>query len=361
MARQRTWILTTALVLAAGCGTTAPAVDVREAHLARLPAEATTLAQLDMTRILDAQNVENWMSLMARMHEGAPDTACVAPLLARVGTVTHVMLPGTPAHGPDTLALLSGDLTAADLAACAAKLMGDPAAGLPVPSAEGVYVLRAHREEMFLADLTGGGVALGTEAGIAVALASQPPATLLSGDPLLARLRGLLPAGADVDFYLLEPMGQDEMQVDAAAASLRRGATDRYEFVLLAGSADNATTLSFMAMGLPLIVAQMQAMMEQAVAAPDTPPIHLEVFAKANPVLDGLRNALGNAQVTVEGDAVRIVLDVDPAVVGPTDLLFVAGMMLFTRGADVPETGPSDPPPAVVVPPEAPTDEAAAP
>ena len=352
MTRKRTMILTTALALAAGCGTTVPAVDVREAHMARLPAEATTLAQLDMPRILDPQNVESWMSLMASMHEGSPDMACVGPLLARAGTLTHVMLPGTPTHGPDALVLVSGDLNAADLAACAAKVMGDPAARPPAPSAEGVYLIQAHREEMFLTDLPGGGVALGTEAGIAVALAPQPPAELLSAGPLLARLRGLLPAGADVDFYLLEPMGQDEMQVEAAAASLRRGATDRYEFVLLAGSADNATTLSFMAMGLPLLVAQMQAMMEQAVAAPDAPPVHLEIFARANPVLDGVRDALGNAQVTVEGDAVRIVLDVDPAVVGPTDLLFVAGMMLYMRGAHGPEMGQADMPPGDVVPPE---------
>ena len=348
MTRNATWILTTALALT-GCPSTPPAVDARAAHLAVLPATADSLAQLDVPRIIDLQAVDGWLSLLARAGDHPGDASCVGPLLARAGTVTHITLPGAGEHHEEGLALISGDLKAADVAACGAALMGSAP---PAAAADGSYTMEAHGDEAILIDLPGGGVAMGTAGGIAIARATQPPAALLATNPLLVRLRTLLPPGGDVDFYLLAPLGNDEIRVEAAAASLHRGTTDRYEFVLLAGSEDAANTLSMMAMGLPILIAQMQAMMEQAVAQPDSPAVNREIAAKADPVLNAVREALGNAQVTVEGDAVRVVLDIDPAAVGPTDLLFVAGMMMGMRKSAGPETGPVDVPAIKAVPPE---------
>ncbi|MBI5501532.1 MAG: hypothetical protein HY907_14900 [Deltaproteobacteria bacterium] len=357
MTRNAIWILTAALALA-GCPSTPPAVDARAAHLAVVPDTADSLAQLDVPRIIDMTAAAGWLSLLARIEDHAVDAACVGPLLARAGTVTHVTIPGEGDHHEEGLALISGDLKAADVAACAAALMGSES---PTPAADGSYTIAAHGDEAILIDLPGGGVAMGTAGGIALARAAQPPAAPRAASPLLARLRSLLPPGGDVDFYMLAPQGHDEMQVQAAAASLRRGTTDRYEFVLLAGSEDAANTLSLMAMGLPLLIAQMQAMMEQAVAEPDAPAINREIAAKANPVLDAVREALGNAQITVENDAVRIVLDLDPAIVGPTDLLFVAGMMVGMRSTRGEEPGAVEVPAVEAVPPETVAPEAATP
>ncbi|MBI5488034.1 MAG: hypothetical protein HY905_11930 [Deltaproteobacteria bacterium] len=348
MTRNATWILATALALA-GCPSTPPAVDARAAQLAVVPDTADSLAQLDVPRIIDQQAAGGWLALLGRIEDHAVDASCVGPLLARAGTVTHITLPGAGEHQEEGLALISGDIKAADLAACGAALMGGAP---PTPGADGSYTIEAHGDQAILIDLPGGGVAMGTAGGIALARATQPPAAPLSANPLLVRLRTLLPPGGEVDFYLLAPMGHDEIQVEAAAASLRRGTTDRYEFVLLAGSEDAASTLSMMAMGLPILIAQMQAMMEQAVSEPDAPEINREIAAKAGPVLDAVREALGDAQVTVEGDAVRVVLDLDPAVVGPTDLLFVAGMMVGMRKSEGPATGPVDVPAVESVPPE---------
>jgi hypothetical protein len=331
------------LALGLGCAAAAPSVDVREAQLARVPANAGFVAQADLPAVVDPQDVEHWLGWMTRLRpDSGADTSCVSLLLARATILTDVMLPGTPQTGEDAMVLVSGDLTAADIAACAAKVMGGPQAAPPAPSADGVFTLGDEQDEAMLADLPGLGVLIGTPAGFAAARAAAPEGGPVAGNPVLVKLRSLLEAGGVVEAFLLQPMGSEEIGVQGAGLSLHRGANDRYEAVLLAGGADAANALSLLVMGLPLMIAQAEAMMNEMANSPEALPMHGEMFAEVQPILAAVREALGNAQVTVENDIVRVVFELDPAKANPTELLMTAGMMLFTGRAMPPDDFPAD-------------------
>jgi hypothetical protein len=358
MSRRGTLVLGVFLVLGLGCAAAAPGIDVRAAQLARVPANAEFVAQADLAKVIDAQDVEHWLGWMARLQpEAAPDTSCVTPLLARTTMLTDVMLPGTPQTGEDAVVLLSGEVTAADIAACAAKVMGGPTATPPAPSADGVYTLGDEHDEAMLADLPGVGVVIGTPAGFAAARAAAPAGGPVAANPLMARLRALVPAGGDLEAFLLKAMGSEGISVLGGGIGLTRGTADRYEAVLLAADADAANAISLLVMGLPLLIAQGESQMSMMATAPEAAPVAGEMFAEVQPILAAAREALADAQVTVENDVVRVVFQLDPAKAGPTELLMVGGMMLFGMRA-MPAEGPAGPvlsdpveAPAVVEPP----------
>jgi hypothetical protein len=328
------------LIVLAGCGTTAPAVDVREAHLARVPPTSEFVAQLDVNKVIDPVAFERWMGMMAQMEEHPADTACVLPLLQRAGTLTDVMVPGAGPGDEDVMVLVSGGLTAADIAACGAKVMGGSQASPPAPSTDGVYAMGSGHDQALIADIPGGGVVIGTTAGLALGRAAEPAGETIVATPQFARLRNLLGAPGDAELYVLKTMGDEGITVNGAALSLRRGVIDRYEAVAIASSPDSAAAISVLVMALPLLIAELEAELDMMAAAPETSPERAGMLAEVKPLLVAARAALADAQVTAENDLVRVIVEVDPAKLGPTDLMLVGGMLLYARSAAAPPVEP---------------------
>ena len=321
----------------AGCGTTAPAVDVREAQLESVPPTSEFVAQLDVNKVIDPASFERWMGMMAQMEEHPADTGCILPLLQRAGTLTDAMLPGAGPGDEDVMVLISGGVTAADIAACGAKVMGGPQATPPAPSVDGVYAMGEGHDQALIADIPGGGVVIGTPAGLALGRAPDPAGETIVATAQFTRLRNLLGAPADAEVYVLKTIGDEGISVTGAALSLRRGVTDRYEAVAIAATPDSAAAISVLVMGLPLLIAELEAKLDMQAAAPDVPPQHTAMLNEVKPLLEAAREALAEAQVTTENDLVRVIVEVDPAKLGPTDLMLVGGMMLFTgRAAAMP-------------------------
>ncbi len=320
------------LIAAAGCGPTAAAVDVREAHLAHVPPTSEFVVQLDVNKVIDPAAFERWMGMMAQMEEHPADTACVLPLLQRAGTLTDAMMPGAGPGDDDVMVLVSGGLTAADIAACGAKVMGGPQATPPAPSPDGVYAMGEEPEQALIGDLPGGGVVIGTTAGFALGRSSDPAGETIVATPQFTRLRNLLGAPGDAELYLLKAIGDEGISVTGAALSLRRGVTDRYEAVAIAASPDSAAAISVLIMSLPLLIAELEAKLDMMAAAPDVSAERTAMLNEVKPRLEAAREALAEAQVTTENDLVRVIVEVDPAKLGPTDLMLIGGMMVFARG-----------------------------
>lgn len=339
-----------AAVFSTGCpattATATPPADLRAAHLAQVPAAAEFVGQADLSRVLDGAVLERWLRWLLPLQERPVDPACALALLGRTRQITEAVLPGT---GPDeeVMLLLSGELTAAEVAACAASLMGRE---VPAPNAEGVYEFAVDHEAMLVADLAIGGVGIGTPAGLAQARGPAP-----AGDASLAasssyqRLRSLLGAGPfDLDAYSTMPLRGDGFGADGIGVTLRRGTPDRYEVAVLAGNADSANAIAMFVATLPLLIAGIEAEMQAAAGEQDTDPaLPAEAMTEALGVVAAVREALTAARTTVEGDVVRVVLEVDPARACPAQVLLVGGMLLFvSRG------GEAAPPPPAPIPPE---------
>jgi hypothetical protein len=110
--------------------------------------------------------------------------------------------------------------------------------------------------------------------------------------------------------------------------------------VAIAASPDSAAAISVLVMALPLLIAELEAKLDMMAAAPETSPERAGMLAEVKPLLVAARAALADAQVTAENDLVRVIVEVDPTKLGPTDLMLVGGMMLFARGAEAPPVEP---------------------
>jgi hypothetical protein len=92
-------------------------------------------------------------------------------------------------------------------------------------------------------------------------------------------------------------------------------------------------------MGLPLLIAELEAKLDMMAAGPETSVERTAMLNEVKPLLEAAREALAEAQVTTEDDLVRVIVEVDPAKLGPTDLMLVGGMV-FMRGAGAPPEVP---------------------
>jgi hypothetical protein len=335
----------------AGCPSTpvAPPVDVRAVHLAQVPAELEFVAQGDLSRVLDTGTVERWVGWMLQIESITVDPACAIALLGRAEVFTEAVLPGA-GRDEDAMVLVSGDLTAADVAACAAQLLGRE---VPAPDAEGAYDFSLGDESMLVADFpAAGGVVIATPAGLALARGPAPAAeAALVGAPLYQRLRSLLGAGPfDLDAYVTMAMESDGFGAEGVGLTLQRGTADRYEIAILAGDADSANAIAMFAASLPLVLAGIEAQLGAMAEAPEELPLAGAALTESIGVVAAVREALTAAQTTVEGDVVRVVLELDPAKASPAQLLVVSGMMLMMRGTAGGDTGVQPPPPVERLP-----------
>jgi hypothetical protein len=283
--------------------------------------------------VLPIEDVERMLAMSRTMGQETGDTACIGDLLRAAGVLTWAGLGEGDDFGEEAAVLIAGDLRAADLAACITTVV--PALGPgapPTPDAQGRYAIGRGGEVAVLADLPGGGVVAGTPAAVDAVLAADPAAGTIADAPLLARLRTLLGGGGgDVEAYLLRAMSEEAISVSAAGFTLRRGAADRYEIVLVTPSPDDAGILSLIAAGAPLAVARFEAeLAERGEDLAGSPPG--DVIVQVLPKLAAIREALDVAQITAEGDVVRAVVEIDPTLASPGDLLTVLGMLVYSFG-----------------------------
>ena len=346
-----------AALAAAGCPatttttTTPPPVDVRAVQLAQVPDETEFVVQADLARVVEPAVIERWIGRMLQLGRADLDPACAIALLARAQILTGAML-RVDALDEEAMLLVSGDLAAADVAACVAQLLG---AEPPQPSAEGVYEFSSRREQMQIADLATGGVVLASPAALPLARGPAPAAEAsLVGAPAYQQLRALLGAGPnDLEAYMTRPTALGDFGFQGAGVVLQRGTADRYEVVILAGDADGANAIAMFVATLPLLIAGFEAQLDAAAETAADPPLAAETMAEARGVVAAVREALTVAQTTVEGDAVRVVLELDPSRASPVQLLVVSGMWLWVRGArDVRESIEQDVAPVLAVPDE---------
>ncbi len=345
MRKSLTFVLSLlAALAAAGCPATTttttapPPVDQRAVQLAQVPAETELLLQADLTRVVEPAVVERWLGRLLQLERAELDPACALALLGRAQILTEAML-RVDTLDEEAMVLISGDLTAADVAACTAQLLDGEA---PAADADGVYAFNLGREVFQVADFPAGGVVLASPAAMSRALGPAPAAAAaLAGTPAYQQLRTLLGAGPhDFEAYVTRPMDFGDFGFQGAGAVLQRGTADRYEVVIQAGDADGANALAMFVATLPLLIAGVEAQLgEVAAAGADNQPFAGEMMAEALGVVAAVREALTVAQTTVEGDVVRVVLELDPARASPVQLLVVSGMLLWVRGdaADVRE------------------------
>ncbi|NMC69221.1 MAG: hypothetical protein GYA57_04015 [Myxococcales bacterium] len=344
-----------AVLFATGCpatnGTTpATPVDLRAAHLAQVPATAQFVLQTDLSRTLDRAVVERWLHWLLPRMEMRVEPACALDLLGRARIMTEAML-RVDTLDEEAMILVSGELTAAEVAACLATLLDGEA---PAPDAEGVYAFHAGREVLEVADFAAGGVVLASPAAMDLARGPVPAATAaLAATPGYQQLRSRLGAGPfDLDAYSTLSMRGDGFRAEGIGVTLQRGATDRYEVVVEAGDADSANAIAMFVATLPLVIAGIEAEMDAAAREGSLDPaLPAEAMTEALGVVAALREALTAAQTTVEGDVVRAVLEVDPTRASPTQILIVGGMLLFVRqGEGAAPPAPVEPEPSYGVP-----------
>lgn len=339
MRKSLTFVLSLlAALAAAGCPATTttttapPPVDVRAVQLAQVPAASEFVVQADLARVVEPAVVERWIGRLLQLERAELDPACAIALLARAQILTGTVL-RVDALDEEAMVLVSGDLAAADVAACVAQLLGvEP----PQPSAEGVYEFSSRREQLQLADLGAGGVVLASPAAMSRALGPAPAAeAALAGAPAYQQLRTLLGAGPnDLEAFVTQPIALGDFGFQSAGVVLQRGTADRYEAVIQAGDADGANAIAMFVAALPLLIASVEAELGAVAENADNQPFAGEMMAEALGVVAAVREALTVAQTTVEGDVVRVVLELDPARASPVQLLVVSGMLLWVRGAD---------------------------
>lgn len=320
--------LAAAAWVAVGCGPGIVPVDPRAAQIERVPATAALVVQAYMPAVADIEALRRWLDRVGRSSDALPDASCLTDLAAAATAVTSVGMLDESGRFRDGAMMVAGAVTSEGVAACFRRILQrfDSAPSRP-SGGPGRYTVGEGGSAMVVVDLPGGaGVAIGTPIGIDAVLA--PPAEGGgAAPPLMTRLRGLT-GGGDLEIYLLQHAAR-EVPIDAAALALRRGAVDRYEAVLLTPSPDDAQMASFAAMGALAMAGGAEGILAEEAANIPEGDARGDVLREILPTVSALARALGEADIEVDGAALRVVVELDPSSVGPTDVAALTGMWLL--------------------------------
>ncbi len=326
-------LVAAAAACSTACGAAGPP-DPLPAHLARVPIDAESVGQIDVAKVVDIEEVDAWIGRLVGAF-GYPADPCLLDAIRRTTHVTVADFRAASGRSEDG-AIVAGDLRARDLGTCiAVAFPWATEAGPMTVTLDGRRVTFGDPDDLLaVADLPdGSGVVVGSEDGVEMLLADRPPEASFAAQPLLGRIRSLT-GGGDLEIFLAPRHGEGlfDLPLAGAGLALRRAAPDRYTAILIAASAAEARMLSMGVGAMIRLVAERAADMVAGLDEGGEDPAPAWLLESA-PKLRAVAVAAAAAAVEAEGDAVRVTIELDPAVVSPTSLIGLAGAWLFVSEA----------------------------
>ncbi|MBN1773751.1 MAG: hypothetical protein JXB32_20990 [Deltaproteobacteria bacterium] len=308
-----------------GPGAVVSAADARERQRTALPSGATTFAQVEPAAVFPYADLQRWLAAAAPLLELPIEMDCLETLLPRVGTLT-VWMPGPEATAP---AVLASGVSAAELAPCLAAVMGlgqDPGAATPGP--DGRFRFGEGQDAWLAFDEPTTGAAV---AGPPDALeAWEAAATPFEPSPTLTRLSGLAEHG-DLELWFPRPFELGDVGLEGVAVTLRRGARDRYELLVLTPTPAVAAFVAELPSRMGDVLRETETRMRgdlETTTSEQQPMTRLVLRTVA-----ALRDAVAAAETSTDGPVARITLVLDPGAATPADVAVFAALLLMPRAA----------------------------
>lgn len=320
------------------CGAAQPP-DPRGAHMARIPARAEAVVQADVAAMIRLDELDAWIGRLARLGRPLGGAACAVDLLRRARYITAAGF----AAERSGVAVVAGDLTARDVAACAGAVFAWWAGGEPGP-----LVARGDRLVIDLgsgvriaaADLPdASATVVGEDDAVDAVVRRDRDDASFAADPTVRRLRALA-GGGDLELILLPPEGQSlfDLPLRAGAVALRAGggdahgadaspgAVDLYTIVLMANSAAEARLVSLGVGALLGAVRQMAIdRLDDLAADPET----AVVLAEVRPQVEAVAAAIETAGIARDEESIVVTVNIDPALADPMAVAAIAALLLF--------------------------------